>query len=131
MDTSKTMIRDMVRARDLLKRSTPVDTGFLKHHATFGRLKVDGFDLIVSKSIANYVKIVQEGRGYNQNNRNYIGLAETIINRMLARSYALGKDDSNKYDALHRDIERNKKQTKTNRVKKMEIVNRKRGYVGK
>ena len=131
MNSSKQMVRDRTRALNLLKSMTPVDSGHLKHHATFARSRADGFDLVVSKAMAPYAKIVQEGRGYNRNNRNYIGYASTLIARMLARSHNGQSDDSKMYDKLDDSIREERSVLKDRRVKKMDSINRRRGYAGK
>lgn len=131
MNASKQMIRDRTRALNLLKGMTPVDSGHLKHHATFARSRSNGFDLVVSKAMAPYAKIVQEGRGYNRNNRNYIGYASTLIVRMLARSYNGEGDDSKMYDKLDESIRDEREALKDTRVRKMNDINRRRGYSGK
>ena len=114
----------MTNALTTARNMTPLDTGVLRYDATRARIKSYGFDILWSKTIAPYVQILQEGRGYNAQYKGFLDeightMARQIANGMMgkkndAATWKLSKDFQNAEEVSTRETRGTKRKRVAN-----------------
>lgn len=69
-----------VGAVDLLRRNLPIDTGNLRHNATQMVKTIDGFEMYIDGTKADYFEYLEE----NPESKYYRDLEEVIVPRIVA-----------------------------------------------
>jgi len=118
---NKDILRIMTNAHKTARRMTPIESGVLRYDATHVRITNYGFDVYWLKTVAPHVEILQEGRGYNAQHKDFLDQIGHTIARQIANG-VMGKKDN----SLTWQLEENQQTQEEVNTREMRAVKRKR-----